>query len=96
MKIVNQWLLYSLLSVAVGFSLGFILAWLWFFISLIYFRYGDSAPSWVNIVTDSVFYGSILIGVVGGQLLFAFRERVINAIGQYEQKKAKHFEKGEA
>jgi len=85
--IIKQWFLYSFVSVVLGFVLGFALAWLWFFISLIFFRHGDSAPSWVNTVTDAFFYGAVLIGIVGGQLLFAFRGRVNSFLAKIAKRK---------
>lgn len=87
MNIIKQWFLYSFVSVVLGLVLGFVLAWLWFFISLIFFRHGDSAPSWVNTVTDAVFYGAVLIGIVGGQLLFAFRGRINSFVAKFAKRK---------
>jgi len=76
MSIVKQWFIYTFVSVGLGFVLGLVLAYAWFFFCLIFFRYGDSGPSWVNTVNDMVFYGGLMIGIIGGQILFFLRDRV--------------------
>ena len=87
MNITKQWFIYSFVGVVLGLALGFVVAWLWFFISLVFFRHGDSAPSWVNTVNDFLFYGGVLVGIVGGQLLFAFRDRVISFVAKFGKRK---------
>jgi len=72
----KQWLTYTVTSVVCGFILGYVLLWVWFFVRLVFLGYADSGPSWIITVNDIVFYAGLLIGVVGGQLLFILRERV--------------------
>lgn len=74
--IARRWVIYTVASIGFGFMLGFVLAYLWFFFSLVFFRYGDSGPAWVNIMNDLFFYCGLGIGIVGGQLLFFCRDRV--------------------
>lgn len=87
MNRMKQWLLYTCVSAGLGFVLGSILAYAWFFFSLIFFRYGDSGPSWVNIVNDVVFYGGLIIGISGGQLLFALRNRAESFVAKLAKRK---------
>jgi hypothetical protein len=67
---VKKWSLCSLASLIVGCLFGYGLLWLWFFVSLIFFRSGDSGPSWVNTANDIVLYGGIVVGVIVAEVLF--------------------------
>jgi hypothetical protein len=66
----KQWFIYSTTGILLGALLGFVLGWLWFFFRLFILGYGDSGPSWINTVTDFILGGGIVIGSLGGQLLF--------------------------
>ena len=70
----KQWLKYTVTSVFLGFVLGYVLLWAWFLFSRIVLGYGDSGPSWLNIVNDVVLYGGVVSGIVAGQLFFIFRK----------------------
>lgn len=70
----KKWLTYTVASVVFGFILGYVLLWGWFFIRLVFLGYGDSGPSWIITVNDIVFYGGLVTGIVGGQLLFIFKK----------------------
>jgi ABC-type antimicrobial peptide transport system permease subunit len=83
----KQWFIYSLVSAAFGFILGYVLTMAWFFLRLLILGYRDSGPSWGNTVTDVVFYGGLLAGVIGGQLLFFLRDRVESFPAKLARKK---------
>lgn len=69
----KRWSVYTLASIILGFILGYILLWGWFFFRLMVLGYGDSGPSWINTVNDIVFWGGLVIGIMGGQLLFVLK-----------------------
>ena len=66
----KKWVFYSMISIVLGCFLGYVLVWLWFFVSLIFFRSGDSGPAWVNTVNNIVLYGGIIFGITIVELLF--------------------------
>lgn len=70
MSIINKWINYSVISLAVGLAVGFFLGFLWFLFSLFILGYGDSGPSWTNTVGNAVFYASLLVCILSGQILF--------------------------
>ena len=70
MNKIKEWLIYSATGILLGFLLGFILDWLWFFFTLFILNYGDSGPSWINTVTDCLFWGGFGVGIIGGQILY--------------------------
>jgi hypothetical protein len=76
-NVMKQWFIYTLPSIILGFVLGYILLWGWYFIGLLFLGYGDSGPPWVNSVNDIVFYSGIIAGIVGGQFLFALKRRKV-------------------
>ena len=82
---IKKWLGYTLLGFGMGFLIGFILIWLWSFFRILFLGYGDSGPAWINTINDIVFYGGIIIGVSGGQLLFFFKDQIIS----YSEKRSK-------
>lgn len=49
---------------------GLVMGLLWFFFTLLILGYGDSGPSWLNTVDDWLLGAGILIGILGGQILF--------------------------
>lgn len=73
MNKMKRWSVYTLASIILGFILGYILLWGWFFFRLMVLGYGDSGPSWINTVNDIVFWGGLVIGIMGGQLLFVLK-----------------------
>ncbi len=73
MNKVKRWFVYTLSGVILGFILGYLLLWGWFFFRLMVLGYGDSGPSWINTVNDIVFWAGLAIGIIGGQLLFALK-----------------------
>jgi hypothetical protein len=69
----RQWAIYSIFGVMVGCVLGYSLGWIWFFFRLFFLGYGDSAPGWVNTVTNCILLASLVAGIAGGQVLFLKR-----------------------
>ena len=69
----KHWLIYTFTGAVVGFILGYVLLWGWFFLRVIMLGYRDSGPPWIITVNDIVFYGGLLAGIIGGQLLFVFK-----------------------
>jgi|WetSurSiteA1Bulk_404760.scaffolds.fasta_scaffold250774_1 hypothetical protein len=74
MNNLKKWSVYSLASVTIGCCFGYGLLWVWFFVSLAFFRSGDSGPSWINTANDVVLYGGIVVGVATTELLFIFHK----------------------
>lgn len=70
MNAVALWLFSTLLSLVVGGVVGFAFIWIWFFVGVFFLGYGDSGPSWVNVVNDIVFIVGIVLSLVGGQWIF--------------------------
>jgi hypothetical protein len=70
MMYLRKWFTYFVLGCLTGLVLGLILGWVWFFFRLIILGYGDSGPSWINIVSDYLFWGGFFLGIIGGQILF--------------------------
>jgi hypothetical protein len=66
----KKWFIYSTIGILVGTVLGIVLAWFWFFFGLFILGYGDSGPSWINTVTDILWWGAIVIGILAGQIMF--------------------------
>jgi hypothetical protein len=66
----KKWFRITLLSILFGFIIGYLFLWIWFFIRIILLGYKDSGPSWVNILNDVVFWGTMGISIVLGQLVF--------------------------
>jgi hypothetical protein len=85
----KQWFVYSLVGAGFGFILGYVLAMAWFFLRLLVLGYHDSGPQWGNIVADVAFYGGLLIGVIGGQLLFFLRDRLESYARKFVKEKQK-------
>ena len=73
------WLSLTLAGLALGGVFGFILTWIWFFIGVFFFGFGDSGPAWVNTVNDAILFVGVIIGVVGGQLIFFRKIRIQSA-----------------
>jgi hypothetical protein len=73
-NIFRRWVIHSFVSVIVSFILAFSLEWIWFLLSLFLLGYGDSGPSWINTVNNYLLVAGLIIGIVGGQVLF-FRKR---------------------
>jgi putative flippase GtrA len=71
----KEWFVYSLIGTGLGFILGYVLAFVWFFLGLLILGYRDSGPSWGNAITDLLFYAGLAIGVLAGQLFFFLRNR---------------------
>jgi hypothetical protein len=71
----KKWFIYSTIGILLGALLGVVLSWLWFFFRLFILGYGDSGPSWINVVTDFLLGGSIIIGFLGGQFLFVIERK---------------------
>ena len=69
------WLAVTLASLAVGGVFGFVFALSWFLLCLVFLGYGDSGPSWINTVSDTVFSLGVFVGVIGGQMLFFIKVR---------------------
>jgi hypothetical protein len=70
----KPWLIYTFTSAILGFILGYALLWVWFLFSRIILGYGDSGPSWLNIVNDIFFYGGLMAGIIAGQLWFFLKK----------------------
>jgi hypothetical protein len=64
------WLIYLAASIVVGLSLGFVCGWGWFLFTLFIFGYGDSAPSWINTVSDVIFITAFIMSIAIGQFIF--------------------------
>jgi hypothetical protein len=76
----KKWFIHTLISLPVGFILGYLLVWLWFFFRLFFLGYGDSGPSWIIMINRSVFIAGLAIGIIGGQIVyFAYRRRIESA-----------------
>jgi hypothetical protein len=67
---IKKWFFYSVISIVLGCFFGYGLVWLWFFVTLIFFRSGDSGPAWVNMVNNIVLYGGIIFGIIIAEILF--------------------------
>ena len=67
---VAVWFALTLASFAAGAAFGYAFLLLWFIIRVFILGYGDSGPSWINTVNDTVLYIGVFLGVVGGQLLY--------------------------
>jgi hypothetical protein len=74
-KSIIKWFFYTILSGGIGFLLGFVLLWSWSILTLIFIRYSDSGPPWINTINDILFYGGIVIVIIGGQLIYLFKEK---------------------
>ena len=70
MKNIKNWFLYTLLGVLLGSLLGYLFVWLWFIFTLFILGYGDSGPSWINMVNNILFWSGLIFGIMGSQLLF--------------------------
>lgn len=66
----KKWIICFTISCLLGGLLGYILLWIWFFFRWFFLGYGDSGPSWIITVNDSLFVGGLIIGILGGQILF--------------------------
>lgn len=73
---IKQWIGYTLVSLLLGFILGFILIWSWSLFRVFFLGYGDSGPSWISTINDIIFLSGLIFALVGGQLLFFFNQRV--------------------
>ena len=71
----KKWLVWTVVSIPIGFVLGFVMGLLWFFTRVIFLGYGDSGPSWIITVNHILFYGGLTAGILGGQILFFLRGR---------------------
>ena len=70
MKKLKRWGSYTLVGGLFGCLLGYVLGWIWFFFRLFFLGYGDSGPSWIISVNDFILILGVVIGIIGGQILF--------------------------
>jgi hypothetical protein len=91
---IKQWIGYTLVSLILGFILGFILIWSWSLFRVFFLGYGDSGPSWISTINDIIFLSGLIIALVGGQLLFFFNQRVSFFSEKHFKKRIKQGEKG--
>ncbi|OGP50205.1 MAG: hypothetical protein A2Y79_07820 [Deltaproteobacteria bacterium RBG_13_43_22] len=84
---IKQWIGYTLISVGLGFLIGFVLIWSWSFFRILFLGYGDSGPAWINTINDIVFYGGMIVGVIGGQLIFFFKDQIISYFNERSKRK---------
>lgn len=66
----KAWYKFTVGTVLVGIICGFILSWIWYFFSLFILGYGDSGPSWVNLINNLSMLFGFLLPVVIGQVIF--------------------------
>lgn len=66
----KRWGIYTLVGALLGCLLGYLLSWIWFFFRLVFLGYGDSGPSWIISVNHIVFMFGLVVGIIGGQILF--------------------------
>ncbi|MHC4676620.1 MAG: hypothetical protein ACYTBZ_29400 [Planctomycetota bacterium] len=71
----KRWLIHTIIGGILGFVLGYCFGWIWFFSTLLLLGYDDSGPSWVNLVSDLLFYFGLAVGIVGAQIVFFAKER---------------------
>jgi hypothetical protein len=83
----KSYIIYTITSVLLGFILGIILLFLWFIFRLAILGYGDSGPSWVNTISEILFWSGFIIGILGGQLLFVFKKPFDSFIEKKVQKR---------
>ena len=70
MSTLKKWLIYFFVSIFAGLAIGYVLLWVWFFFRLFILGYGDSGPSWINTVSDIVFWGGVGLSIIVGQFIF--------------------------
>jgi hypothetical protein len=70
--------LYGLISISLGCLFGYGLLWMWFFISLIFFRSGDSGPAWINTANNIVLCSGIVFGIIGAEYFFTHYDKMKN------------------
>jgi hypothetical protein len=78
MKDIYRWLMIAGISLVIGASVGYALGFGWFLFSLFVLGYGDSAPAWINSISDILFYFSIIISIIFGQIYF-FKRLIKNS-----------------
>lgn len=74
-KSIKQWIVTTFISAVLGFLAGYGLLWMWYLLGLFACGYGDSGPSWMNLVNDVVFYAGLAGFIAAGQVLFFFKQR---------------------
>jgi hypothetical protein len=70
MSTLKKWMLYISVSLLAGIAIGYALLWAWFFFTLFILGYGDSGPSWINTVSDVVFWSGVGLSIIVGQIIF--------------------------
>lgn len=82
-----MWLVLTVLSLTVGVVVGVAFVWCWSLFRVFFLGYGDSGPSWVNVVSDVVFIGGLVLCVVAVQWIYfrKVRRRVNAAVKPHAQ-----------
>lgn len=72
----GTWLFLTFLGLTVGVVIGYAAIWLWIIVRGVFQGFlADSGPSWVNLVTDLLFFLGVVAGIIGSQVLFFTRVR---------------------
>ena len=65
-----MWLFITIISVTLGALVGVVFVWVWSLFRIFFLNYGDSGPSWVNLVNNIVFIVGLVLCLVGGQWVY--------------------------